>query len=142
MKRKFYIIPMLRGIPQDQLYPALKEIGFAGIEAFGGKLTKERFDELAGYGLELIHGGLPYEEDGSVDEAYVALLKEHNIDSVAMAAPRKGGMGFKFPDPNDPNYRYYGMPGMGTYDQVMAATEQWNKEAEIAARYGFKIPLP
>lgn len=139
MERKFYIIPMLRSIPEEELYPALKEIGFAGIEAFSGKLTKERFDKLAGYGLELIHGGLPYDEDGNVDEDYVALLKEHNIDSVAMMKMAPGGFKFSFPDPNDPNYRYYGMPGMGTYDQVMGAVDQWNKEAEIAGRYGFKI---
>ena len=139
MKRKFYIIPMLRDLPESELYPALADIGFAGVEAFSGKLTKERFDQLASYGLELIHGGLPYAEDGTVDEDYVALLKEHHIDDVAMMKMTSGGFHFQMPDPNDPNYRYYGMPGMGTYDQVMEAVDQWNREAEIAARYGFKI---
>ena len=105
MKRKFYIIPMLRDLPESELYPALADIGFAGVEAFSGKLTKERFDQLASYGLELIHGGLPYAEDGTVDEDYVALLKEHHIDDVAMMKTTPGGFRYQMPDPNDPSYR-------------------------------------
>ena len=142
MERKFYTITVPRELPEEERYKTLKDIGFAGVEAFGGKLTKERFDELASYGLELIHGGLEYNEDGTCDEDYVELLKSHDIDDVAMSPAGRGMFagGFKFPDPNDPNYRYYGMPNqMRDYDATMKLTEQWNKEAKIAAQYGFKI---
>ena len=105
MERKFYTITLPRWLPQEEMYKTVKDIGFAGVEAFGGQLTKERFEELESYGLELIHGGLPYTEDGECDETYVELLKSHGIDDVAMQ-PQGQGMfpgGFKFPDPNDPN---------------------------------------
>ena len=142
MERKFYTITLPRWLPQEEMYKTVKDIGFAGVEAFGGQLTKERFEELESYGLELIHGGLPYTEDGECDEDYVELLKSHGIDDVAMQPAGQGMFpgGFKFPDPNDPNYRYYGMPNqMVDYDACMRLTEKWNKEAKIAAKYGFKI---
>lgn len=138
MERKFYAITRIPGLSEEENYKALADIGFAGVEAFGGMVTQEKLDQLASYGLEQVHGGLPYNADGSVDEKYVDFLLKNGIDDVSMF-PMDRTFRFVRPDPDDPAYRYYGMPGMGTYDQVMAAVEQWNREAEIAARYGMKI---
>ena len=40
----------------------------------------------------------------------------------------------------DENYRFKGLPGtFGSYDMAMKAAESKRKEAEIAAKYGFRI---
>jgi sugar phosphate isomerase/epimerase len=146
MKRKLYIAPIsLRALEMtdDRSMDIVSEIGYDGIEAWG-ILTEEYVAKADSRGLEIVHAGLPYQADGSVDEQYVAWIRSRGIREVSMTNPQTAKEMQKFfqefRDTENQAFRYRGLPGQfGSYETALQAAEEKKREAEIAARFGLSI---
>jgi sugar phosphate isomerase/epimerase len=146
MKRKFYIIPYSMkslNLSDDEFMDIVKEIGYDGIELWG-VLTEEYAKKAECRGLEIVHASLPYKNDGTVDEKYVAFIKSKGIQEVSMQNAEKSqkmrAMFQELMNTDNQNFRYKGIPGaFGNYDMALQAAGESRIEAEIAARFGLKI---
>lgn len=137
MKKELYLIPYsfksVKMTREEQM-KAAKEIGFDGLE--GVRLDDEGVELLEKYGLKTVNTTLEMKEDGTPDETCLERMKKYCANDIvripdpgAMERMRGmfGGNTFK------------GLPGQfKDFETAKQAAVAANKDARIAAKFGFK----
>lgn len=124
-------------LTQEELFRLTSEIGYDGVQ--GGTLTDDYLELLAKYNLKCCNCSLVLEPDGSVSDDTLKRLEQYNFNDIVGVRHPNTDIGALMAQLRDMSRGYRGIPGaFGTFEDAIAAAEQANEDARIAAKYGFK----